>query len=216
MRKTTKLLMIVASLTLIILYFVPFWKISLLAPQYPEYPDGLQIRIGLTSLTGGGEHHLEIIDLLNHYIGMRTLPKELPDFSILPYYVALMILFGLISVAVGDLILKKRRLEVINLVLIEMWVSFFAIIGMAGIWGFYLRGYEYAHNLDMSSPLAKAVLGMNYEPPLIGSKQLLNITAQSLPDIGGYILFLSFALGSAAFFYELISYIKYCRRKKEQ
>jgi hypothetical protein len=30
---------------------------------------------------------------------------------------------------------------------------------------------------------------MSYQPPLLGSKQLLNFTAHSYPDIGGWIMF---------------------------
>ena len=39
---------------------------------------------------------------------------------------------------------------------------------------------------------------MNYQPPLIGSKQLLNFTAESLPAIGGLFAAAAFVLGVAA------------------
>jgi len=39
---------------------------------------------------------------------------------------------------------------------------------------------------------------MSYQPPLIGSKQLLNFTATSWPGFGGVAAGLAFALGVAA------------------
>jgi copper chaperone NosL len=39
---------------------------------------------------------------------------------------------------------------------------------------------------------------MTYQPPLIGTKQLLNFTASSWPDVGGVLAGVAFALGVAA------------------
>jgi len=36
---------------------------------------------------------------------------------------------------------------------------------------------------------------MTYQPPLIGSKQLLNFTATSIPGIGGYAAMIALGLG---------------------
>jgi copper chaperone NosL len=50
---------------------------------------------------------------------------------------------------------------------------------------FYRWEYNYGHNLDPAAPIK--VPGMVYQPPLIGYKQLLNFTAYSIPDTGGWI-----------------------------
>jgi copper chaperone NosL len=39
---------------------------------------------------------------------------------------------------------------------------------------------------------------MTYQPPLIGVKQLLNFTAVSWPDVGGWLAFSSLALAALA------------------
>lgn len=49
-------------------FYEPYWKFTLLAPQYP---DGLTLHIFLDHLTGD----VREIDGLNHYIGMESLEK---------------------------------------------------------------------------------------------------------------------------------------------
>ncbi len=59
-----------ASLLLVGVFFFPLWKISLVAPQYPE---GLSMYIWVNDIKGGTEHDLYNINLLNHYIGMKPI-----------------------------------------------------------------------------------------------------------------------------------------------
>ena len=88
-------------------YFLPLWRIDLWAPQYPE---GLVMKIWLTKLTGD----VDIINGLNHYIGMAHIRAEMfPEFAILPYVVAFYVAFGLLTFA-----LASRKLLVAYLVLI--------------------------------------------------------------------------------------------------
>jgi copper chaperone NosL len=60
---------------------------------------------------------------------------------------------------------------------------------LAGLIDFYRWGYNYGHNLDPNAAIQ--VPGMTYQPPLIGYKNLLNFTAYSGPDVGGWILIAS-------------------------
>ena len=69
-----------------------------------------------------------------------------------------------------------------------------AAIGLAD---FYKWEYDYGHDLDTENAIIK-IPGMNYQPPRIGSKQLLNFRATSLPAAGGIALVVSLALGVAA------------------
>ena len=62
------LLFILAAVLLIASIFLPYWKMTLQAPQYPK---GLSVQAYIFKLTGDvGE-----IDGLNHYIGMRPLAE---------------------------------------------------------------------------------------------------------------------------------------------
>src|ERR1044072_3766013 len=56
----------VAALLLVASIFLPYWRMTLLAPQYPG---GLRVEAYLNHLEGD----VREIDGLNHYIGMRPL-----------------------------------------------------------------------------------------------------------------------------------------------
>jgi len=87
-----------------------------------------------------------------------------------------------------------------------MLYGYLALLFSAGIGAlvdFYLWGYDYGHNLDPTAAIS--VPGMSYQPPLIGTKQLLNFTAFSGPDIGGWTFVTSAALTIVIVFYEFFS-----------
>jgi copper chaperone NosL len=185
MKTKPRLLIAFAALILIATYFVPIWKIDLNAPQYPER---LGLRIWLDEIGGLKPNDLQNINALNHYIGMKAIiPESIPELKIMPFIIAFMIFFGLFNAAIGKPVLPK------------IWVVTFVVIGIAGLIDFYLWGYDYGHNLDPSAPIK--VPGMTYQPPLIGSKQLLNIDAVSLPYTGGYIILFSILLTAFAVYY---------------
>ncbi len=174
LQKVTKTLLIASGIGLIVTIFLPIWAIYLEAPQYPE---GLSMYIHANKLSG----EFDIINGLNHYIGMREIhEKDFPEFKILPY--ALVIL-GVLSVLVA--VFNKR-----------FWLYAFTILylifGIAFMVDFWLWEYDYGHNLDPNAAIV--VPGMTYQPPLIGFKQLLNFGAYSVPDIGGWIMFVVAAL----------------------
>ncbi len=183
MQRVSRILMTVASLLLLLAFVFPLWRISLDAPQYPE---GLGLRIWINTITGEKPHDLENINGLNHYIGMQKIvPDSIPELVYMPYIVAVMILFGLLVVAFG-----KRKL-------LYSWVVVMILISLAGLADFYKWGYDYGHNLDTEHAAIK-IPGMAYQPPVIGSKQILNFKAFSFPDVGGLAIVLSIGLGFAA------------------
>lgn len=168
MKKITRIVVFVCSLAMITAYFVPIWSIDLEAPQYPE---GLGMKIWVNKITGD----LNTINGLNHYIGMKKIePDSIKELTIMPYILAALIALGVITGAVG----KKKILGV--------FVAVFLTAGIAGGVDFYLWEYDYGHDLDPTAAII--VPGMSYQPPLIGSEQLLNFVAHSYPDTGGYIV----------------------------
>ncbi len=159
--------MLIAAIGLVVVLFTPIWRIELDAPQYPE---GLGLKIHAKGLRG----NVDIINGLNHYIGMKTLHNEdFFEFTVLPYII---IFF---AVAFGLVALLGKRLWM-N-ILFFLFVSF-GIIAMIDFWRWE---YNYGHNLDPNAAII--VPGMAYQPPLIGFKQLLNFGAYSIPDTGGWI-----------------------------
>ena len=163
------IMLILAGICILSAVYFPIWRIELDAPQYPE---GLALLIYANRL--GGE--VEIINGLNHYIGMRTLhAEEFIEFKVLPYIIGF---FGLWTIIVG-LYFKSRKAVLILLIT-------FALFGVLAMYDFWQWEYEYGHNLDPTAAII--VPGMAYQPPLIGFKQLLNFGAFSIPDLGGWLM----------------------------
>lgn len=167
----SKVMLLLVMVLLVSSVFVPMWRIELSAPQYPE---GLVLQLHANKI--GGD--VEIINGLNHYIGMKTLHKEdFIEFTVLPYIIGF---FALCALAVA-VVAKKKGLY-------ALFISFILFGILAGV-DFYRWNYEYGHNLDPNAAIQ--VPGMSYQPPLIGYKQLLNFGAYSIPDIGGWMLIAS-------------------------
>ena len=163
----SRVITVVCALSLIGMLIFPIWRIELSAPQYPE---GLELKIFASKL--GGD--VEVVNGLNHYIGMRTLhEKDFFEFSILPYIIGAFVLFGLVTALVN------RKWFFIT------WVACYLLFALFALVDFYHWEYNYGHNLDPAAPIQ--VPGMTYQPPLIGFKQLLNFGAWSVPGTGGLI-----------------------------
>jgi copper chaperone NosL len=179
MTKISKIVFLTASVVLILVYFFPIWSISLEAPQYPE---GIGLYIWINKITGKNPHDLQNINGLNHYIGMKEIhPESIPELKIMPGVIGIMILLGITGA-----ILKKK-------ILLYLWLILFILFASAGMIDFYLWEYDYGHNLDPTAAIK--IPGMSYQPPLIGSKQLLNMRTSSWPYIGGWIIVMSIGLG---------------------
>jgi len=182
MTTASRIIIALGSLALIIMFFVPAWSIYLIAPQYPE---GLSMQIWLHKISG----QVEIINGLNHYIGMKHIDAHMfPEFSFLRYVLVFFILFGCVIAIRGT-----RKLLFSYLVLS-------VIAGVGALVDFYMWGYDYGHNLDQSAAIQ--VPGLSYQPPLIGHKKLLNFDAFSYPDTGGWILVAVTALFAVIWFLE--------------
>lgn len=172
----------IAGILLIASIFVPIWHIDLDAPQYPE---GLRLLINANGLGG----NVEIINGLNHYIGMATLhDKDFIEFTILPYIIGF---FAVISILVA--VIGKRKL-------LNILFAAFLLFGIIAMIDFWRWEYNYGHNLNPNAAII--VPGMAYQPPLIGFKQLLNFGAYSFPDIGGWFFIGSGLLMLVAVIYE--------------
>jgi copper chaperone NosL len=172
MKPLARFYVIAAAILLIGIYIKPLWYIALEAPQYPE---GVEMYIWVNKITGKEESTLQNINILNHYIGMRAIePDSIPELKIFPYIGAMLILIGL-------LVWWKNK---------PKWMYSYGflliILSMLGIFDFWLWEYNYGTNLDPNAAIQ--VEGMTYQPPLIGSKWLLNFKAISYPHIGGMCL----------------------------
>jgi len=175
MKTRSKVVIIIISVALIAGFFLPIWAISLEAPQYPE---GLGMNIWINKITGD----LNTINGLNHYIGMRRIePNSIKELNYMPYMLGFLAITGIITGLLG----RKK--------ILTAWVIIFVALGIAGGIDFYKWEYDYGHNLNPEAAIK--IPGMSYQPPLLGSEQLLNFTATSLPDAGGVFVIASGLIG---------------------
>lgn len=186
----SRVLTAIASLALIAAVYLPIWKIDLTAPQYPE---GLYMNIWASKL--GGD--VEIINGLNHYIGMKTLhANEFVEFTVLPWIIWGIALLGVLTAIIG-----KRKI-------VYAYFGLFLLFAVVAMVDFYRWEYSYGHNLNPEAPIQ--VPGMAYQPPLLGYKQLLNFSAYSIPDQGGW-----FFIGSGILLFGVIA-IEWLKQRKEK
>lgn len=180
--------MIIGSLVLIGSFAFPVWNITLEAPQYP-IPLGMDIYIYKFADTH--EFDIKNINLMNHYIGMQYIPEKIPEFKSFSIVVGAMIVLGIIFGFIGK---PKFYLG---------WFFVFLFFCGIGLYDFYLWEYDYGHNLD-----PKAIMNfknpdgsaMGFQPPLVGSKDILNFKAHSYPRPGAYFMVVGIMSAFVAFF----------------
>lgn len=190
MKTQSRLLMVVAALSLGLLFLFPMWKIYLKAPQYPE---GLEMHIWVNKISGSSESVLQNFNILNHYIGMEPIHAEsFTELKVMPYIVIFFMVTGLLVALIG-----KRKF-------ILGWAILLMIGGFVGILDFYLWLVRFGTHLDPNAPIK--IPGMTYIPPLLGHKELLNFDALSLPATGSLGILLGLVFAVLAF---------YISRKKE-
>ena len=113
-------LLVLAALLLIPTYFLPLWKLTMYAPQYP---DGLRLGIYSFKLEGANAgQDVKEINLLNHYIGMKFV--------------------------IGALALLLLRTAVLGKfgTLVDLFVVF-VYFGAFSLWSFGYKLYSYGHHL---------------------------------------------------------------------
>lgn len=192
--KSTNLPQWIMLLSVVLLagvFLFPLWQITLEAAQFPG---GLRLNIWINKFSGdeGGGNIINNINILNHYIGMQKIePDAIPELKYFPWVVYTMMALGIITV-----FLNKARLY-------ATWCVIMIILGILGVYDFYLWMYDYGHNLDPKAPIK--VEGMTYMPPLFGEKDLLNFYVKSYPHLATAFLTISI----------LLSFIAYWLRKKQ-
>lgn len=195
--KKAGILMIIGSALLLSLFYYPLWNIHLIAPQYPE---GIGMNIHINDIKGVEEFDVDKVDMLNHYIGMKPIPKphEMIEFTLFPIVISIMAGLGMLIGVIGFFGKLKPKWFM-------GWLVLMVGLGIVGMWDFNQWMVDYGTNLD---PNAAIILmdefenPMEYNPPLIGHKKLLNFDVDSWPQTGGYLMglgllfvFLSYFVG---------------------
>jgi len=180
--------MIIGALLPLGLFLFPLWNITLEAPQYPT-PLGMNIYIN--DFADANPHDIKNINIMNHYVGMKYIPDAIPEFKIFPLGIIISSLIGLI---IGFKLNYKWFLG---------WFILMTVLSLAGMYDFYLWEHDYGHNLD-----PKAIMKftnpdgtiMGFQPPLFGTRDILNFKAHSYPRLGALFLALGMALSFLSYF----------------
>lgn len=184
MKSLPKIVFIFGAILILGTFLSPIWRITLEAPQYPT---GVTMYIWINKISGSEPGTLQNINILNHYVGMKMIePESIPE---LKYFPKVIIGMALLGILFGLLNNKKLFLT---------WGIIILLLGVLGIYDFYLWEYDYGHNLADDAPIK--VPGQAYQPPVFGSKMLLNFNAISYPYYGSIFIGLSLASSFVAFF----------------
>ncbi len=186
--KKSRLIMILGALLPLGLFLFPLWNITLEAPQYP-IPLGMNIHIN--DFSDMNPHDIKNINLMNHYVGMKYIPDAIPEFKIFPAGIIITTILGLFIGLKGN---YKWFLG---------WLILMTLLSLAGLYDFYIWEHDYGHDLD-----PKAIMKftnpdgsmMGFQPPLFGSKDILNFKAHSYPRLGAFFLAAGMFLSFIAYF----------------
>jgi len=182
MSSKSRITMIAGAILLFGVFLFPIWRITLFAPQYPS---GLSMDIWVDKITD--ENAMKNINILNHYVGMKMIePDSIPELTYFPIVIYVLIGLGLLAAVIDR---KKVYLSFVVLMI---------LLGILGVYDFYLWEYDYGHDLSEMAPIK--VPGQAYQPPLLGGKWLLNFYATSYPHWGSLFFALPMLFGSLAFF----------------
>jgi len=179
------LLLIAAGVLILMNFKFPMWGIELYSNNYPNgigmaiystHPDNLPY---YREMDGG----MRELNVLNHYIGMKKITKDMWQFKVIP---ALLILAA-ISCFVAAFLKKK-------------WASFGAVVvnaavGAVGIGVLLYTLYQYGHDLNPEA----AIKVPPFMPGIIGENHLAQFTTYSFFDWGTYVVLIGAGLTVLAF-----------------
>lgn len=152
-----------AAVLLAISMLVPYWQMTLQAPQYPG---GLHVKAYLNHLTGD----VHEIDGLNHYIGMRPLGEA----AQLERSLSIMGVTVLALLVLGAIFIHTR------------WAALVVLPAVLFPAGFLLDLYfwldHFGQNLDPKAPLSSAI--KPFTPPVLGEGVVGQFKTVALPDVG--------------------------------
>jgi hypothetical protein len=156
-------LFVTSGVLLLISIFLPYWQLSLKAPQFP---DGLTISAYVNRLEG------DVVELegLNHYVGLSSFE----DGAVFERSVAIGAVVVLAGLLAGAFLFHSRWVVVFVAPAILFPLAF------VGDLQFWL--WRYGHNLDSSAPFANAV--GEFTPPIFGPAEIAQFETLALPGIG--------------------------------
>jgi len=155
--------LLLARILILVSLFLPYWNMTLVAPQYPE---DLHLIGYINQLSGD----VAEIDSLNHYIGMRPLGEAAQLER--RYGVFVMILF-VVLLELASFIHSRWA------VLLILPVLFFPAIFLLDL---HLWMSHFGLNLDPDAPLSNSI--DPFVPPVLGTGMVGQFKTVAVPGVG--------------------------------
>ncbi|MFW6184301.1 MAG: cytochrome C [Chloroflexota bacterium] len=179
------LLLGLAAVFLLISIFLPYWKMTLLAPQYPG---GLEVEVYVNRLTGD----VAEVDGLNHYIGMRPLDEA----AQLERSVSIAAITMLSLLLLAAIFIHTKWVTLLALPALLMPYLFLADMY------FWMRNF--GMNLDPTAPLSGAI--DPFVPPIWGEGVVGQFRTVATFQPGLYLAFASGLLIIVALYFHRRAY----------
>jgi len=180
---------------LLISIFLPYWQMTLHAPQYPG---GLHVQLYVNKM--GGD--VQEIDGLNHYIGMPKLEeagKLERSFSLL---------------AVGALALLLMAAVFIH----NQWAAVLTLPALLYPIGFlvdlFYWLYSFGHNLDPTAPLSSSI--KPFTPTILGEGTVGQFKTTAMVDTGFYLAILASLIILVGLYFHRAAYKPLQESKNQQ
>lgn len=170
-RLTTNILIIVAAIILVASFFMPYWEMHMMAPQYPE---GLHVYTYLNEVKGDTAE----INQLNHYIGMGNIENAAEFERSIAWVAILSLAIG--GVLVGAIGFKIRQIFYLPPVLF--------ILGFLA--DFTIRMYDFGHNLNPDA----AITLEPFMPTILGTGKIGQFTTTAYFSTGFWMAVVSCAI----------------------
>lgn len=170
-----------AAVLLLVSMFLPYWKMTLHAPQYPS---GLSVEVFVNRMTGD----VSEIDGLNHYIGMRPLGEA----AQLERAVSMVAVVFLVLLVLAAIYVHSPWAALLALPAI-LWPLIFI-----GDMYFWMRNFGL--NLDPTAPLSSSI--KPFVPPILGSGMVGQFETVATFQIGLWLAFLAVGLILAGLYYQ--------------
>lgn len=167
-----------AAVLMVISILMPYWSLTLHAPQYPG---GLYIEVYTSRMVGD----VFEIDGLNHYIGMRPLEEAARFEREISVYAI---------VALALLVLAASFIYSKWAFLLALPALSFPVVFLGDLW-YWLR--LYGQNLDPQAPLSSSI--KPFTPTVLGTGKIGQFSTTASVELGFYLALLAGVLIVVAF-----------------
>lgn len=178
-------LFFIAAFLLLISVFLPYWGITLHAPQYPG---GLESKLYVNRVTGD----VDEIDGLNHYIGMKPLGEAAPLERSLSIYA----IIGIALLTLSAIYIHSPVVLFLSLPALLYPVFFLGDL--------YFWMWNFGMNLDQRAPLSGSI--KPFVPPLLGEGKIGQFKTVATWETGLYLAIVASVLILAGLFFHRRAY----------